>query len=189
MIMKVWLADVMTDTWGGIPYSEALKLESDNVVYAKYDDQKELYAQLLKELDEAVNMIDEDADAFVSGDVIFDGDASKWKKFGNSLKCRLAIHISKVDGNWRKYIQEALASGVMESNDDAAKFQYTNTGEEYCKFYEGYRDNRKQVTPLTPKLAIVEPLTSIRLWHRPDIGARRPVGAGTGRTSCSRCSS
>ena len=26
MIMKVWLADVMTDTWGSIPYSEALKL-------------------------------------------------------------------------------------------------------------------------------------------------------------------
>ena len=41
MIMKVWLADLMTDTWGGIPYSEALKLESDGVLYAKYDDQKE----------------------------------------------------------------------------------------------------------------------------------------------------
>ena len=113
MIMKVWLADLMTDTWGSIPYSEALKLESDGLLYAKYDDQKELYAQLISELDEAVAMIDEDADAFVGGDIIFDGDASKWKKFGNSLKCRLAIHMSKVDPNWRKYIAEALASGVM----------------------------------------------------------------------------
>jgi hypothetical protein len=138
MIMKVWLADLMTDTWGSIPYSEALKLESDGVLYAKYDDQKDLYAQLIKEVTEAVNMIDESEPAFTSGDVIFDGDASKWKKFGNSLKCRLAIHMSKVDSNWKTYIQEALASGVMESNDDAAKYKYTATGTEYCKFYEGY---------------------------------------------------
>ena len=143
MIMKVWLADLMTDTWGGIPYSEALNLEKGGVLYAKYDDQKELYAQLLKEVTEAVNMIDEDAAAFTSGDVIFDGDASKWKKFGNSLKCRLAIHTSKVDSNWKSYIAEALASGVMESNDDAAKFQYSSTGTEYCKFYEGFYVDRR----------------------------------------------
>lgn len=138
MIMKVWLADLMTDTWGSIPYSEAFNLESDGVLYAKYDDQKDIYAQLMKELTEAVNMIDELEDAFTSGDVIYGGDASKWKKFGNSLKCRLAIHMSKVDSSWKTYIQEALASGVMESNNDAAKFQYTATGSEYCKFYEGF---------------------------------------------------
>lgn len=138
MIMKVWLADLMTDTWGNIPYSEALKLDGENVLYAKYDDQKELYTQLIAELDKAIGMIDEAEAAFTGGDVIFDGDASKWKKFGNSLKCRLAIHMSKVDANWKKYIAEALASGVMESNDDAAKYQYTATSTEYCKFYEGY---------------------------------------------------
>ena len=66
MIMKVWLADLMTDTWGSIPYSEALKLESDGVLYAKYDDQKDLYAQLIKEVTEAVNMIDESEPAFTS---------------------------------------------------------------------------------------------------------------------------
>ena len=153
MIMKVWLADVMTDTWGGIPYSEALKLESDGLLYAKYDDQKDLYAQLMNELNEAVNMIDESEPAFTSGDVIYDGDASKWKKFGNSLKCRLAIHMSKVDSNWKSYIQQALASGVMESNDDAAKFQYSNAGSEYCKFYEGFYVDRRNDFAINKTLA------------------------------------
>ena len=153
MIMKVWLADLMTDTWGGIPYSEALKLESDGVLYAKYDDQKDIYAQLMKEVTEAVNMIDESEAAFTSGDVIYGGDASKWKKFGNSLKCRLAIHMSKVDSNWKTYIQEALASGVMESNDDAAKFQYTASGSEYCKFYEGYYVDRRNDFSINKTLA------------------------------------
>jgi len=32
MIMKVWLADLMTDTWGGIPYSEALKLDGEGLL-------------------------------------------------------------------------------------------------------------------------------------------------------------
>ena len=153
MIMKVWLADLMTDTWGSIPYSEALKLESDDVLYAKYDDQKDIYYQLMKELTEAVNMIDEDETAFISGDVIYGGDASKWKKFGNSLKCRLAIHMSKVDSNWKSYIAEALASGVMESNDDAAKFQYSNAGSEYCKFYEGFYVDRRNDFAINKVLA------------------------------------
>lgn len=153
MIMKVWLADLMTDTWGSIPYSEALKLESDDVLYAKYDDQKDIYDQLMKELTEAVNMIDEDETAFISGDVIYGGDASKWKKFGNSLKCRLAIHMSKVDSNWKSYIAEALASGVMESNDDAAKFQYSNAGSEYCKFYDGFYVDRRNDFAINKVLA------------------------------------
>ena len=103
-ILKIWLMQIITDTWGSVPYSEVGKLESDEIYYAKYDDQKELYNTLLAELDEAIGMIDESEPAFTSGDVIYGGDASKWKKFGNSLKCRLAIHISKVDASWKTKI-------------------------------------------------------------------------------------
>ena len=138
MIMKVWLMDVITDTWGNVPYSEISKLADDDVLYCKYDDQKEIYAQMISELDKAVAMIDVSQQAFTSGDIIFNGDASKWKKFGNSLKCRLAVHLSKVDPDWKKYIAEAVASGVMESNDDAAKFTYSSSGSDYCRFYYGF---------------------------------------------------
>ncbi len=137
-IMKVWLMDVITDTWGNVPYSEIGKLEDEGVLYCKYDDQKDIYVKMISELDEAVGMIDESQDAFTSGDIIFNGDASKWKKFGNSLKCRLAIHMSKVDPDWKRYIAEALESGVMESNADAAKFSYVSSGSDYCMFYSGF---------------------------------------------------
>ena len=156
-IMKVWLFDIITDTWGAVPYFEALKLVSDNVIYLKYDNQKEIYADLIKELTEAAAQIKEDEDAFVSGDNIFGGDASKWKKFANSLKCRLAIHLSKVDPNWKTYIAEALADGVMESNDDAAYYKYSSAGTEYCKFYEGfYVDGRNDLTILKPFVDILK---------------------------------
>lgn len=143
MIMKVWLMDVITDTWGSVPYSEIAQLEDKGVLYAKYDDQNDIYAGMISDLTKAVEMIDESQPAFTSGDVIYGGDATKWKKFGNSLKCRLAIHVSKVDPNWKSYIKEALASGVMTSNDDAAKFTYAASGTDYCKFYEGYYVDRR----------------------------------------------
>ncbi|MBM6992522.1 MAG: SusD/RagB family nutrient-binding outer membrane lipoprotein [Prevotella sp.] len=138
MIMKVWLMDVITDTWGNVPYSDIAQLEDSAVLYCRYDDQKDIYAGMISDLTEAVNMIDVNETAFTSGDIIYGGDASKWKKFGNSLKCRLAIHLSKVDSNWKTYIKEALASGVMTSNDDAAKFTYVASGTDYAKFYEGF---------------------------------------------------
>ena len=135
-IMKAWLFSIITDTWGNVPYFEAGKLK-DNIYHPKYDNQAIIYKELIKELTEAANMIDESELAFIGGDMIYDGDASKWKKFANSLKCRLALHTSKVENsNWRNYIDEALISGVFESNDDAAAYHYSVIAPEYCYFYE-----------------------------------------------------
>lgn len=153
MIMKVWLMDIITDTWGNVPYSDIALLEDSAVLYCRYDDQKDIYAGMIDDLTKAVNMIDVSKPAFTSGDIIYGGDASKWKKFGNSLKCRLAIHLSKVDPNWRKYVAEALASGVMTSNDDAAKFNYVASGKDYCKFYEGYFVDRRNDFSINKTLA------------------------------------
>ncbi|MDR3287740.1 MAG: SusD/RagB family nutrient-binding outer membrane lipoprotein [Prevotellaceae bacterium] len=136
-VLKVWLYSVITDTWGNVPYVEVGKLE-DGLYYPKYDDQKTIYDELIKELTEAADMIDESEIAFVGGDRIYAGDASKWKKFANSLKIRLALHTSKVTGSkWKDYIAEALASGVFESNDDVAAYHYS-TSPEHCYFYEGF---------------------------------------------------
>lgn len=136
-IMKVWMLSIITDTWGNVPYTEAGKLTKD-VYYAKYDNQKDIYAAMIKELTEASQMINVKEKAFTGGDIIYKGDASKWKKFANSLRCRLAIHLSKVDSNWKTYIAEALKDGVFESNADNAVFKYSTTGQEYCMFYSGY---------------------------------------------------
>ena len=155
-ILKVWLFQVMTDTWGSIPYTEASKLK-EGLYYPKYDDQKEIYTSLIKELTDAANMIDESEPAFVSGDRIYGGDAKKWKRFANSLKCRLAIHVSKVDSNWKTYIAEALASGVFQGNADNAAYQYSSTAPEQCGFYIGYfEDKRNDFTITRPFVDILK---------------------------------
>ncbi len=136
-ILKIWLMQVIADTWGSVPYSEAFKL-NDGQVYAKYDDLQSLYGALMAELDVAIGMIDVDEMAFVSGDKIYNGDASLWKKFGNSLKCRMALRLSKVDATWKTKIAQAIASGVFTSNADNAVFSYLTAAPNQCYFYRGF---------------------------------------------------
>lgn len=172
-ILKVWLMDIITDTWGNVPYSEVAQLVSKNKFYCKYDDQKDIYAALFSELDAAINMIDEEEPAFIGGDVIYDGDAAQWKKFGNSLKCRLAIHISKVDASWKSKIAEAVASGVFESNDDAATFKYSVSGTDYCMFYEGtFVEGRNDFT-------ITKPFCNLLLGVADELNGKSHPWAGT----------
>lgn len=137
-ILKIWLMQVIADTWGSVPYSEAFKL-NEGVVYAKYDDLTELYPKFIADLNSAIALLDAaKGDAFGSGDLIYGGSAEKWKKFANSLKCRLALRLSKVDPNWKKYIDEAVASGVFTSNNDNAVFSYSSTAPNQCYFYRGF---------------------------------------------------
>lgn len=158
-IMRAWLFSIMTDTWGSIPYSEVDKLVSDGAYYAKYDSQPTVYSDIIKELTEAVELIDNSGSnvAFTGGDMMFNGNAGAWKKFANSLKCRLAVHLSKVEPTWKDYITEALASGVFQSNADAAYYHYSVIDPEYCYFYSGFFiDGRNDFSITRPFLDILK---------------------------------
>ncbi|HEY5744990.1 MAG TPA: SusD/RagB family nutrient-binding outer membrane lipoprotein [Chryseolinea sp.] len=119
-IMRAFLFHRLTDYYGSIPYSEALK-GMDKLYFPKYDKQKDIYADLLKELDEASAALSESNpdEGFSDADLFFDGDIAKWKKFGYSLMLRLAMRISNVDAATAgTYVTKAVAGGVFESNDD-----------------------------------------------------------------------
>lgn len=121
-ILQVWTWQVMTDIWGPIPFAEALE-GIDNPSPA-YTAQSEIYPALLDTLDAAIAAIDPGATAIASGDVIYGGDTSKWLKFANSIKMRIAMRMSDrnddVGGRAAAAIQEAVESGPFESNDDNA---------------------------------------------------------------------
>ncbi|AYB34383.1 SusD/RagB family nutrient-binding outer membrane lipoprotein [Chryseolinea soli] len=119
-IVRAQLFHRLTDYYGSVPYSEALQ-GVDKIFYPKYDKQKAIYADLLKELDEATAALsDGNADeGFGAADLYYDGDIDKWKKFGYSLMLRLAMRISNVDqATAETYIAKAVAGGGFESNDD-----------------------------------------------------------------------
>ncbi len=164
MTFRAWVMSLMTDAWGDLPYSEAMKLE-EGVYYTHYDTQKSIYEQLLKELKEASNMFDVNQRVFVSGsDQIYDGDPVKWKRFANSLRCRLALHLSKVDSHWREYIEEAVRDGVFQSSADNAYYQFSESGTEYCGFYYHFFVNkRSDFTIAHPLVDLMKSLNDPRL--------------------------
>src|SRR6266446_8627273 len=96
-IMKSYIYSVMTDAMGDLPYSQALK--GDTVLHPAYDTQQAIYNGMLADLAQANTEIDFGAAAvgFPSGDLMYGGKMASWKKFANSLRLRLAIHLSNVD--------------------------------------------------------------------------------------------
>lgn len=125
-ILKAYYIHMLTDAYGDIPYFEAFK--GPETPHPRYTPQEEIYTDLLKELTEAQNQIDPDPDYALQGDIIYGGDMSKWKKFANSLRLRIAMRMSKVDPTGSQAeIQAALDAGVFESNADNAKFQFLSS--------------------------------------------------------------
>ena len=106
--------------YGSVPYSEANK-GIEGIFFPKYDKQKDIYTDCLKELDEATAAISaSNPDAgFAAADIIYDGDIAKWKKWGYSIMLRMAMRVSNVDPAMAAtYVSKAVAGGVFESNDD-----------------------------------------------------------------------
>jgi Starch-binding associating with outer membrane len=120
-ILKAYYYWWITDTWGDLPYTEALKA----VGAVPYDKQENVYPDLLKELKEAVASFDNGIP--VKGDVLFNGDISSWKRLGNSLRMLIALRMSKVNpGLGQSEYASALAdpAGSIESNDQNATLVY-----------------------------------------------------------------
>ena len=78
-IYRVYLMSVITDIHGDVPYSEAGKGFLEEKFNPRYDTQEEIYNDFFTELKTAGNNMDASKDK-ITGDVIFNGDVSKWKK-------------------------------------------------------------------------------------------------------------
>jgi hypothetical protein len=121
-IFKVYLFQFLTDLYGDLPYSEAGKAYKGGILFPKYDKQEDIYADMLKELDEAATALDASAaNTLGDQDIIYGGDVTKWKKFAYSEMARLAMRMSKVaPDKAEQWVQKAVAGGIMTSNDDNA---------------------------------------------------------------------
>ena len=121
----------ITDYWGPIPYSQA-GVPGNTV---PYDAQADIYDDFFKKLTAAVATLKSNATAVPYGsfDIIYAGDVSKWIKFANTLRLRLALRISKVDPARAKTEAEAAyADGVMQSSPgDDALIKKSLTGSDY----------------------------------------------------------
>ena len=128
-ILRSYAFQNLTDLYGDIPYSEALKADDPQnpTIYPKYDSQKSIYMDLIAQLKEANKMITATAN-IGNADVIFNGDMMKWKRFCNSLLLRVYMRMSLVEAATAKDGIEMIAANpstypVINSKSMAA-FKY-----------------------------------------------------------------
>jgi len=134
-VMRSLIFGYVTDVWGDVPYSEALKGDAETaVILPVYDAQKDIYAGLFKDLSDAVTAMagaPGSAATLGAADPIYGGDRVKWQRFANSLRLRHAMRLSNVDPTTaRAQITAAIgaAGGLIQSNADNAKMTWPGDG-------------------------------------------------------------
>ncbi|GHT45713.1 hypothetical protein AGMMS49965_22860 [Bacteroidia bacterium] len=92
--LSIFTWQIVTDVWGDMPYSEALK-GNEGLLHPKQDKQQDIYADLqarvntLLAIDLSESSIDGDYD------YIYAGDLEKWYRFANALKVKLTLRLSE----------------------------------------------------------------------------------------------
>jgi hypothetical protein len=124
-VLEVYAFSLLVNTYGDIPYSEAL---NRRIPFPKYDDARTVINDLLARLDAAIAGLDVNAASFGAADKIYQGDVVKWKKFSASLKLKLALLLADADATVAaQKASEAISAGVFTSNADNAEFPYLSS--------------------------------------------------------------
>ncbi|HCO83577.1 MAG TPA: SusD/RagB family nutrient-binding outer membrane lipoprotein, partial [Arenibacter sp.] len=129
----------LTLTFGDIPYSEALKGETEEQYLPKYDTQKEIFVGILRELSEANDLLEGNTN-IIAGDIIFGGNTTKWQKLVNSFRLKVLMTLSKKVGDADLSVISSFASiynnePIMVSNEDNGQLTFLDEeGSRYTEF-------------------------------------------------------
>lgn len=118
-IFSQYIFHYLTDTYGDIPYSEALR--APEITAPRYDPQSEIYPAMLAALASAAGQLDRTTTqaGFAPGDLIYGGNMELWYRFANSLRMRMAMRMSNVAADAaRDAFVSAYNAGRLQSNAD-----------------------------------------------------------------------
>ncbi|WP_417431038.1 SusD/RagB family nutrient-binding outer membrane lipoprotein [Halpernia sp.] len=137
----------IVDTFGDVPYSQALQADQGQFAPA-YDDAKAIYTDLFKRINAVIPTIT--AGSGYAEDLVYGGDMTKWKKVANSIKLRLALNLADVDPATSKSAAEsAIASGVMTSIVDSYSLAFPGGTFSNPFFDDFIASGRKDFVPTT----------------------------------------
>lgn len=126
LVMKSWIFSVLTDAYGDVPYSEAIRGKSDGILTPVYDPQEQIYAGILADLTTANELLGSTEEA-INGDVLFGGNVQAWRKLANSLRLRYLMRISgrtDVSTAMRSIVDHPSQYPIFENNADNATLEY-----------------------------------------------------------------
>ncbi|MBO9619854.1 MAG: SusD/RagB family nutrient-binding outer membrane lipoprotein [Niabella sp.] len=123
-ILRSWTFQLLTDAYGAVPYKESGKI--GQTLTPVYDAQRDVYFGLLDELKTAAAALNASAGT-ISGDPLYGGNLTNWKKFANALRLRIALRIAdREPQKAQAVIAEVTAdpSTLINSNAETAQLKY-----------------------------------------------------------------
>lgn len=133
-LMMVYTYQNLVDTFGNIPYSQSLQLETFPLPV--YDDGATIYSSLIQRAKTDVQALSAGS-SFGVGDYYYQGNISKWKKFGNSLLLKMGIAIADSNPSLAQAtVVDAINQGVMTSSDDSCELPYQANSPNYNPIYD-----------------------------------------------------
>src|SRR5690606_25268970 len=119
-IMKVYTYAKLVESFGDIPYSEALDY---NNISPAYDKGEDIYVDLIARLNTAITALDVSEGSW-NQDLLYSGDVSGWKKFGSSLLLQMGMRIADVDPTLAAQTVTMALPNVFTSNADVAEVDH-----------------------------------------------------------------
>jgi hypothetical protein len=161
MIWRVWVGAVGVDWFGPIPFANYTGEVVENPPYRSAE---EIYEEFFVELEKANTLLSggNTNPIFRNSryDILFQNDKEKWRRFGNSLRLRLAMRLTEVANETAKAeAAKAIQAGVMESAANNAKLPTANSG-----WGQDYNYTMFQITwggPLNMTVSMEKLLTGI----------------------------
>lgn len=155
-ILQQYIFWTITDRWGDIPYSEALKGNTT----PKYDTQEEVYKGILATLADAVSKMDNTSP--ITGDIVYNGSVAAWKKAANSIRMLASLQLSKRFPGPNDYAATQFKAalndpgGYIDENSENMVLRYPggNFRNPWFNLYNGRKDfaQSKTMTDLTSSL-------------------------------------
>jgi Starch-binding associating with outer membrane len=160
-ILKAYYFWNITDRWGDVPYSEALKGSANFT--PEYDTQESIYNALFLLLDEANAMI---TAGTIPSDIMFAGDMTKWKRFGNTIHMLMALRLSErntADKAKNEFVK-AMNAGIMTANTDNFVFKHLADANNQNYWYGQVVNQNREWWALTETLVnYMDPIADPRL--------------------------
>lgn len=121
--LRAYITGILTDSFGDIPFSEALSAE-EGISQPVFDSQQSIYETLITQL-KAANEMYKAGGSMTGNDLLYNNNVGNWQRFNNSLLMRMLLRLSnKTELNTLAELRTIIADPanypVFTSNAQAA---------------------------------------------------------------------
>ncbi len=146
-LLRIFGTVRISDCYGPTPFT---MIGGGDSYQVEYDDMPDLYNAMFEELDASIAALKEAAGSsmastLVANDYIYSGNVSKWVKFANTLKLRMAMRIVNANPALAKQKAEEAANdagGLISEPGDAAWSSNIPGGNSLWKTSEAWNEGR-----------------------------------------------